>query len=180
MHRLFLSCILGCYASLAWANCGADWTSFTRGIQQEAVAMGYPRPTVQRFFDGAAQDPKVIAADRRQGVFQKDFISFAHALISEHRLVHAQKTPPNTPQPLTSCPVITGSHPGSYWPFGRLKRILGSIRAISTRSMRCSPLRKIVGARSCFARKFLQPLSCTFEAILIRARRRALGPVRSA
>ena len=91
MHRLFLSCIFGCYASLAWANCGADWASFTKGIQQEAVAMGYPRPTVQRFFDGAAQDPKVIAADRRQGVFQKDFISFSHALISEHRLVHAQK-----------------------------------------------------------------------------------------
>jgi lytic murein transglycosylase len=46
---------------------------------------------VTRFFDGAAQDPKVIKADRRQGVFQKDFISFSQALISEHRLVHAQK-----------------------------------------------------------------------------------------
>ena len=53
--------------------------------------MGYPRSLVTRFFNGAEQDPKVIQADRRQGVFQKDFISFSHALISQHRLVHAQK-----------------------------------------------------------------------------------------
>ena len=91
MHRLFLSCIFLCYASLASATCGTDWAGFIRGIKQEAVAMGHPRSLVTRFFYGAEQDPKVIQADRRQGVFQKDFISFSHALISQHRLVHAQK-----------------------------------------------------------------------------------------
>ena len=53
--------------------------------------MGYPRSLLTRFFNGAEQDPKVIQADRRQGVFQKDFINFSHTLISQHRLVHAQK-----------------------------------------------------------------------------------------
>lgn len=91
MHRLFLSCVFLCYASLASATCGTDWEGFIKGIKQEAVAMGYPRSLVTRFFNGAEQDPKVIQADRRQGVFQKDFISFSHALISQHRLVHAQK-----------------------------------------------------------------------------------------
>ena len=91
MHRLFLSCVFLCYASLASATCGTDWAFFIKGIKQEAVAMGYPRSLVTRFFDGAEQDPNVIQADRRQGVFQKDFISFSHALISQHRLVHAQK-----------------------------------------------------------------------------------------
>ena len=91
MHRLFLSCALMCYAGLVSATCGTDWASFVKDVKQEALAQGYPRPLVTRFFDGAAQDPKVIKADRRQGVFQKDFISFSQALISEHRLVHAQK-----------------------------------------------------------------------------------------
>ena len=91
MHRLFLSCVFLCYASLASATCGTDWAGFIKGIKQEAVAMGYPRSLVTRFFNDAEQDPKVIQADRRQGVFQKDFISFSHALISQHRLVHAQK-----------------------------------------------------------------------------------------
>jgi len=91
MHHLFLSCVFLCYASLASATCGADWTGFIKGIKQEAVAMGHPRSLVTRFFNGTEQDPKVIQADRRQGVFQKAFISFSHALISQHRLVHAQK-----------------------------------------------------------------------------------------
>ena len=91
MHRLFLSCVFLCYASLASATCGTDWAGFIKGIKQEAVAMGYPRSLVTRFFNDAEQDPKVIQADRRQGVFQKDFISFSNALISQHRLVHAQK-----------------------------------------------------------------------------------------
>ncbi|MDG1504614.1 MAG: peptidoglycan-binding protein [Planktomarina sp.] len=91
MHRLFLSCVCLCYASLASATCGTDWAGFIKGIKQEAVAMGYPQSLVTRFFNGAEQNPKVIQADRRQGVFQKDFISFSHALISQHRLVHAQK-----------------------------------------------------------------------------------------
>ena len=91
MHRLFLSCVFLCYASLASANCGTDWAWFIKGIKQEAVAMGHPRSLVTRFFNSTEQDPKVIQADRRQGVFQKDFISFSHALISQHRLVHAQK-----------------------------------------------------------------------------------------
>ena len=91
MHRLFLSCVFLCYASLASATCGTDWAGFIKGIKQEAVAMGYPQSLVTRFFNDAEQDPKVIQADRRQGVFQKDFISFSHALISQHRLVHAQK-----------------------------------------------------------------------------------------
>ena len=91
MHRLFLSCVFLCYASVASAACGTDWVRFIKGIKQEGVAMGYPRSLVTRFFNGAEQDPTVIQADRRQGVFQKDFISFSHALISQHRLVHAQK-----------------------------------------------------------------------------------------
>ena len=91
MYYFFLSFFLLCYASLASATCGTDWASFIKNVKQEAVAQGYPRPLVTRFFDGAAQDPKVIKADRQQGVFQKDFINFSNALISENRLVHAQK-----------------------------------------------------------------------------------------
>ena len=71
MHRLFLSCVLLCYATLASATCGTDWAPFIKDIEREAVAKGYARPWVQRFLDGTAQEPSVIKADRRQGVFPK-------------------------------------------------------------------------------------------------------------
>ena len=76
MHRLFLSCVLLCYATLASGTCGTDWASFIKDIEQEAVAKCYARPWVKRFLDGTAQEPRVIQADRQQGVFQPDYIRF--------------------------------------------------------------------------------------------------------
>ncbi len=51
--------------------------------------MGYDAATVDGFFANARQDQDVINADRRQGVFQKDFISFSRSLISQNRIDNA-------------------------------------------------------------------------------------------
>ena len=83
--RLALALML--FASTANAQtCGGPIGAFIDGIKAEARANGIPAATADRFFQGSAIDDAVLRADRSQGVFQKDFISFSRALISQNRI----------------------------------------------------------------------------------------------
>ncbi|MDQ2095867.1 lytic murein transglycosylase [Rhodalgimonas zhirmunskyi] len=93
MRRFSLALVLACIgytaqAPLASAEvpCGGDFASFVQGLEAEAVAQGHDPAVTARFFDGVLLEQKVLAADRRQGVFQMDFTSFARRLISNDRL----------------------------------------------------------------------------------------------
>ncbi|GHG85885.1 lytic murein transglycosylase [Pseudodonghicola xiamenensis] len=77
---------LGLMASAAHAQCGGPFPAFVKGLKSEAVAAGHKQATVDAFFSGVQQDPKVLKADRAQGVFQKPFIEFSRRLISKQRL----------------------------------------------------------------------------------------------
>ncbi|SEJ21839.1 lytic murein transglycosylase [Pseudooceanicola nitratireducens] len=68
------------------AACGGGFGSFVQGLKAEAVQRGHAATTVDRFFASVRQDPKVIKADRAQGVFQLDFTTFARRLISQNRV----------------------------------------------------------------------------------------------
>jgi lytic murein transglycosylase len=82
-----IALILSLLASTAQAQtCGGDVGAFINGIKAEATALGIPASTADSFFQGAQIDPAVIRADRAQGVFQKDFLSFSRALISQNRI----------------------------------------------------------------------------------------------
>lgn len=72
--------------SPALAQCGGNFTDFVAGLKAEAQARGHAPETVARFFAPVRQDPAVIAADRRQGVFTLDFTTFSRRLISAQRL----------------------------------------------------------------------------------------------
>lgn len=72
------------------APCGGDFTDFLSAMQAEAVAAGTPADTAAAFFNGAQQDPKVLKADRSQGVFRKTFLDFSQSLISKQRLATAR------------------------------------------------------------------------------------------
>ncbi|MGR3489184.1 lytic murein transglycosylase [Pseudooceanicola nanhaiensis] len=78
-------------AGAATAQCGGDFGSFVAGLQQEAVSRGHDAAAAQRFFSGVRHDPKVIQADRAQGVFQLDFTTFARRLISANRMQTGQQ-----------------------------------------------------------------------------------------
>ncbi|MFQ1699267.1 lytic murein transglycosylase [Loktanella agnita] len=67
-------------------TCGGPIGPFIAGVKAEAVASGIPAATADQFFAGAQIDQAVLRADRSQGVFQKDFISFSRALISQNRI----------------------------------------------------------------------------------------------
>jgi lytic murein transglycosylase len=83
--RAALALIL--FASTAQAQtCGGPVGAFIDGVKSEARATGLPATTIDAFFQGARIDQSVINADRSQGVFQRDFISFSRALISQNRI----------------------------------------------------------------------------------------------
>ena len=56
------------------AACGGSFGSFVEGMKKEARAKGHSASSVDRFFASVRQDPKVIRADRAQGIFQMPFI----------------------------------------------------------------------------------------------------------
>jgi lytic murein transglycosylase len=72
------------------APCGGDFGDFLTAMEAEAVAEGVPPEAAAAFFAGAKQDPKVLKADRSQGVFRKTFLDFSQSLISKQRLSTAR------------------------------------------------------------------------------------------
>lgn len=74
-------------ANIAAAQaCGGSFANFVSGLKNEAVARGHSSNSINAFFANVRQDKNVIAADRRQGVFQKPFTEFSRRLISSNRL----------------------------------------------------------------------------------------------
>jgi lytic murein transglycosylase len=67
-------------------TCGGPLPDFLAGVKAEAVAMGLDGAAADRVLNGAQIDQAVLNADRSQGVFQKDFIAFSRALISQNRI----------------------------------------------------------------------------------------------
>ncbi|MFK7875352.1 MAG: lytic murein transglycosylase [Paracoccaceae bacterium] len=70
----------------SFAACGGNFISFVNSLEDEAQSIGYQPDLTQRFFANVRQDPKVLKADRAQGVFQKPFVEFSRRLISQQRL----------------------------------------------------------------------------------------------
>ena len=67
-------------------SCGGSFARFVDELKTEALANGYSDEVVDQFFGSVQQDPKVISADRTQGIFQMPFIDFSRRLISQNRL----------------------------------------------------------------------------------------------
>ena len=94
MHRFILAGALALAASSTQAAivaCGGSFGDFTARMQAEAVARGADPATARRFFAGVRQDPKVIRADRAQGIFQMPFTQFARRLISQNRIDNGRR-----------------------------------------------------------------------------------------
>lgn len=82
---------LGGQVAAQTVPCGGDFGSFIDGVKREAMAEGLGRGAVDSFFRTVRQDPKVIRADRAQGVFQKNFLDFSRALISQNRIDNGRR-----------------------------------------------------------------------------------------
>ncbi len=67
-------------------SCGGNFGAFVDGLRTEALQRGYDRGLVDQFFRGVQFNQAVINADRRQGIFQRPFLDFSRALISQNRM----------------------------------------------------------------------------------------------
>lgn len=76
-------------APVAAQDCGGDWEAFLEGLKAEAVAQGVPAGSADEFLQGVRQDEAVLRADRSQGHFQVDFLTFSQRLISQDRVTRA-------------------------------------------------------------------------------------------
>jgi lytic murein transglycosylase len=88
--RAALLLTLALASPAAAAPCGGDFASFLSAMADEAAATGIPADAARSFITGARQDPKVLKADRSQGVFRKTFLDFSQSLISKDRLSTAR------------------------------------------------------------------------------------------
>ena len=79
-------CLSLAFPTAVFAQCGGSFSGFVSDLKAEAISRGISPQTAAAFFDGVRQDPKVLQADRRQGVFQKPFIEFSRRLISQDRI----------------------------------------------------------------------------------------------
>ena len=61
-------------------TCGGDFVSFVSQLKREAQTKGEPIAWVNEFFKTVEHSPKVLQADRSQGVFQLPFIEFSDKL----------------------------------------------------------------------------------------------------
>jgi lytic murein transglycosylase len=69
-----------------YVECGGSFGSFVGKMKAEALRQGFDQASVDRFFAAADYSDRTIRADRRQGIFRTDFISFSRKLISQNRL----------------------------------------------------------------------------------------------
>jgi lytic murein transglycosylase len=90
MKRLIVAAVAALAALPALAqDCGGDWGAFLDGLRAEAVSLGVPADSADAFLAGVRQDEAVLRADRSQGHFQADFITFSRRLISQDRVDRA-------------------------------------------------------------------------------------------
>lgn len=86
LMRVVITATLAVMAPVALAQCGGSFIAFKAGLANEAVTKGISVEAARAFLAGVQQDPKVLRADRAQGVFQKPFVDFSRRLISQNRI----------------------------------------------------------------------------------------------
>lgn len=79
-------CLALSLPAAARAECGGDFAAFVQGLKAEATRHGLSPAEADAFFKGVRQDPRVLKADRAQGVFRKTFLDFQASVISKGRL----------------------------------------------------------------------------------------------
>lgn len=79
-------CLALCLPATARAECGGDFAAFVQGLKAEVARHGLSPAEADAFFKGVRQDPRVLKADRAQGVFRKTFLDFQASVISKNRL----------------------------------------------------------------------------------------------
>lgn len=89
---LIASMLLGGVSAAAaqGAQCGGDFGQFLAGVRAEAQAKGMSAQAIDSALSGVRQDPKVLARDRGQGVFQQEWSRFQGRMVNKDRLARGK------------------------------------------------------------------------------------------
>jgi len=90
MRLTLLAALTAASPALAQVPCGGEFPAWVQAMKAEATAKGIPPETADAFFAGLSPDPRVLKADRSQGVFRKSFLEFSQSLISGDRLTRGR------------------------------------------------------------------------------------------
>ncbi|HEX2017632.1 MAG TPA: lytic murein transglycosylase, partial [Aurantimonas sp.] len=71
-------------------QCGGDFGQFLEGVRAEATAKGLSPSAIDTAIANMRLDPKVLAADRAQGVFAQDWQQFATRMVNGYRLTQGR------------------------------------------------------------------------------------------
>lgn len=110
------------------AKCGGSFDGFVRGLKSEATQRGHAKSTADAFFANVRQDPKVIRADRSQGIFRKTFIDFSRSVISKGRLVNGQRNAQRYASIFNRVKSEYGVSPGVLLAFWALETDYGAVQ----------------------------------------------------
>lgn len=130
--------------ALAQAGCGGSFPGFVDGLKTEAVQRGFAQPTVDAFFRNVRQDEAVVRADRRQGIFQRPFLDFSRALISQNRMDNGRRNLERYRQVFDVARQHYGVSPGillAFWAFetdfGAVQGDFNTVNALVTLAHDC-------------------------------------------
>lgn len=112
----------------AGAPCGGNFDAFVADLAAEAVAAGHDPAVVRRFFAGVRKDPRVLKADRAQGIFRLTFTEFARRVISGYRLKKGRENRKRHAAILARAEREYGVPPGILLAFWALETDFGAVQ----------------------------------------------------
>ena len=157
-------------SSAASGNCGGEFNKFIENIKKESREIGYTEEIVDAFFENVSLNPKVLEADRAQGIFLRPFNEFAPRLINEYRMYHGKKNLKKYSSTFNEIENIFGVSRGvltSFWAletdFGAVQGNFNTLDALVTLAFDCRrPFLfrpQIFGALELFSRNEFNPVT---------------------
>ena len=179
LKRIVAAVVLSALPTWALAQCNGSFASFKNGLRSEAVSLGIAPQTADAFLANVQQDPKVLRADRAQGVFQRPFIDFSRRLISQGRITTGQGNARKYNRTFDRIEQRYGVDRHVLPALWAFETDYGAVQGVSTLPTRWSRWPMIAAGPNCFARRSLPPWNSLRAARSIHVAPQARGPVRS-
>ncbi len=123
-----LALFLGGAPAAAEVQCGGAFDDFAGAMASEARAQGHDAAKVSEFFASVRHDPKVIAADRAQGIFQLPFVDFSRRVISQNRIQNGRANLSRHAATFDEVQRTYGINPGVLLAFWALETDYGAVQ----------------------------------------------------
>ncbi len=109
-------------------TCGGGFNNWLSALKAEAVSKGHSKSQVDKFFRSARIDPKVLKADRSQGVFRLTFTEFAMRAISANRMNNGKKNMQKFKRTFAKARKTYGVQPAVLTAFWALETDFGAVQ----------------------------------------------------